>query len=76
MAVLLAVAAVAIRKGLRARQPPFVIYGVGYAALGLCVLEAQLLNDGLLAAVLGLGIVTLAVVLLWRFHERMKADAT
>jgi hypothetical protein len=75
MAVLLAVAAVAIQKGLRARQPPFVIYGVGYTALGLCVLEAQLLNDGLLAAVLGLGVVTLAVVLLWRFQEQMKADA-
>jgi hypothetical protein len=75
LAVLLAVAAVAIQKGLRTRQQAFVVYGVGYAALGLCVVEAQLVNDGLLAAVLGFAIVTLAVVLLWRFYEQLKTDA-
>jgi hypothetical protein len=73
--LLLAVAALAVGKGLRRRQEPFVVYGVGYAALGLCVLEAQVLRDGLAVAVLGLATVVLAVLLLWRCHAQLKAAA-
>ncbi len=73
--LLLAIAAVAIGKGLRNRQEPFVVYGVGYTALGLCVLEAQLLRDGLATAVFGLATVVLAVVLLWRLHAQLKPDS-
>jgi len=74
-AVLLTVAALSIYKGLRTNQEMFVIYGIVYTAFGLCGLEAQVIMDGLLAAVLELATVTAAVALLWRFHLRTGAAA-
>ena len=75
-AALLAIAALTIAKGLRQRQEPFVVYGVGYTALGLCYLAARFAGDGLPAAVLCLVIVTGAAILLWRFHAQIRAAAT
>ena len=72
---LLAIGAVSIGKGLRDREEAFAVYGVGYTALGLCVLAAELSGDGLLAALLGLGIVTAAVIALWRLHALIKPAA-
>ncbi len=72
-ALLLALAVLTIRKGLRARDEAFVIYGVGYGAVGLCYLELHLKDDLLAAVVLALATVTAAVALLWRLREQMKA---
>jgi hypothetical protein len=75
VATLLALAVVSIRKGLHHRQEMFVIYGTSYTALGLSVLEAQIIATGLLSTVLELATVVTAVVLLWTFHRRMKETA-
>jgi hypothetical protein len=72
-ALLLVIAAVAIRKGLGNRDEAFVVYGVGYTAVGLCYLETHLVRDYLGAAVLALATVTAAVVLLWRLRAHLRA---
>jgi hypothetical protein len=72
---LLVLAVVSIRKGLRHRQDSFVIYGISYTALGLSVVEAQIIATGLLATVLELVTVVTAVILLWTFHRRMRETA-
>jgi len=74
-AVLIAVAVVSIRKGLLNKRETFVIYGIAYSALGLCVVEAQTLRGGLLPTVLELVTVAAAVILLWALHQRMKEAA-
>jgi hypothetical protein len=69
--VLLALAFVSVRKGLQHGLEIFVIYGIVYAALGLCLMEAQTLS-GLSAALVELVTVVVAVILLWRFRHRSK----
>jgi hypothetical protein len=73
LAVLLSAAIVSIAKALRDNQEIFLIYGVCYASLGLCSLEAQVLPFGPFAALLELATVVAGVTLLWVFHQRMKA---
>jgi predicted membrane protein DUF2157 len=73
LVALLSVAIVSIAKALRDNQEIFLIYGVCYASLGLCSLEAQVLPFGLFAALLELATVVAGVTLLWVFHQRMKA---
>jgi hypothetical protein len=73
LVALLSVAGVSIAKALRDNQEIFLIYGVCYASLGLCSLEAQVLPFGLFAALLELATVVAGVTLLWVFHQRMKA---
>jgi hypothetical protein len=75
LALLMALAAVSIRKGLRDKQEIFVIYGVCYTSLGLCGLELQVMPGELLAAVMGLVTVVAGAALLWYFHQRLKAAA-
>lgn len=75
LTLLMALAAVSIRKGLRGNQEIFVIYGVCYASLGLCGLEIQIMHGELLAAVMGLATVVAGAALLWFFHQRLKAAA-
>ena len=72
VAVLLALAVVSIRKGLRRGQDAFVIYGIAYTALGLGVVEAQTIPTGLLATMLELVTVVTAVILLWTFLRRAR----
>jgi hypothetical protein len=62
-----------IHKALRGNQEIFLIYGICYASLGLCSVEAQSLPFGLLAALLELATVVAGVTLLWVFHQRLKA---
>lgn len=66
-------AAASIRYGLRRAREIFVIYGVGYAALGLICLEMQLITSSLLGAVTQLVTVVAAVMLAWHLHRRVRA---
>jgi Predicted membrane protein (DUF2157) len=73
LAVLMSFALASIHKALRGNQEVFLIYGICYASLGLCSVEAQVLPFGLFASLLELATVVAAVTLLWVFHQRMKA---
>jgi hypothetical protein len=75
LAVLIALAGVSIHKGWLNKQEAFLVYGVAYAALGLCVVEAQVIHEGLAGAVFALMTVITAMILLWQFHQRMKRAA-
>jgi hypothetical protein len=75
LALLIALAGVSIVKGWLSNQEAFVIYGVAYTALGLCVVEAQVVHEELPGAVLALMTVMTAIILLWQFHQRMKRAA-
>jgi len=72
---LIALAGVSIHKGWLNKQEAFLVYGVAYAALGLCVVEAQVIHEGLAGAVFALMTVITAMILLWQFHQRMKRAA-
>ncbi len=72
IAVLLVLSIVFIAKGLKESQEAFVIYGVVYTALGLCVVEEQI-DHGLIAQLSQLMTVTVSVIVLWLVHQRVKA---
>jgi hypothetical protein len=73
LVVLMTVAIISIHKALRGNQEIFLIYGICYASLGLCSVEAQVFPFGLFAALLELATVVAGVTLLWVFHQRLKA---
>lgn len=73
MLLVIGLAVVSIRKGLRNSQEAFVVYGVGYAALGLCVFAANLISADMLAVLCALITIVVAANLLWRFHSQLKA---
>ena len=75
LALLLALAGVCVYQGLRNRQEAFVIYGIGYTALGLCLIEVQIFGEAVTVATLALGTVIAALLLLWQLHQRLKAMA-
>jgi len=75
VAILIALAAVSIRKGLLNNQETFVIYGIVYTSLGLYYLEALVISNALFAAACRLATIVLAVILLWRFRHRTKVVA-
>jgi hypothetical protein len=68
----LVLAAVAIHWALRTRAEAFAAYGVGYAAVGLSLVVAQLTDLRLLGATLVLGIVLVAAAVLRRLHDLLK----
>jgi hypothetical protein len=74
-ALLLALALVVGRIGLRSRRESFVLCAVGYATFGLVALEARLVGDMLLASNLALLIIGAAVALLLRLRARLKEAA-
>lgn len=71
--VLVALGALATRRGLVASREILFVYGIGYTAFGCCVVGSILVHDLLLATMLDLLIVVAAVVLLWRSHRRLQA---
>ncbi|MGC4029631.1 MAG: hypothetical protein QM696_12230 [Steroidobacteraceae bacterium] len=72
--VLAALALYVGRRGYGQGRETFVLYAVGYAALGLWALVAQLVPGRLPAALLGLGLLIAATVLLFQLRARMKAQ--
>jgi hypothetical protein len=70
--VFIVLAAVSIRRGLSIREEIFVIYGVGYSTVGLCIVEAQIVRGTVIAAMLALATVIAALILLWQLHQGLK----
>jgi hypothetical protein len=73
---LLLLAAVAIRKALRSGAESFAVYGVGYTALGLSLVVAQVTDLTLFGATLVLVIVFTASAALRRLHDVLKEART
>jgi len=69
---LLILAAVAIRTALRSGTESFAVYGVGYTALGLSLVIAQITGLTLVGATLVLGIVLTAAAALRHLHDLLK----
>lgn len=75
LAALAIFAAVSIREGLESAREIFVLYGVTYAAIGLCGVEAAVLREPFLVMLSMLVTLIVAAKLLWHFHEIIKAPA-
>ncbi len=71
--ILITLAVVSIRKGLRNAQEIFVIYGVVYTALGIYSLESQLISDAVFLVACRLVTMVTAVILLWRLRHRAES---
>lgn len=73
--LLAALATAVVRRAVRTRMESYLLYGVGYAALGACVLEAVLLGEPVLIALTLLATIIGACLLLWRLHAGLGARA-
>jgi hypothetical protein len=69
---LLLLAAIAVGRALRSGAESFAVYGVGYTALGLSLMIAQVTDLTLLGATLVLAIVLIAAAVLRRLHDVLK----
>jgi hypothetical protein len=67
-----ALAVTSVFKGLRNRQEMFVVYGVGYAAIGYCTIAGSLISSVLMSSVIVLLLVIGAAAVLWRLHGQLK----
>lgn len=76
VATLSLLAAAAVHRALRAGVESFAVYGVGYAALGLSLMVAQITDLGLSGATLVLVIVLIAAAALRRLHDLLKESLT
>ena len=65
-------ALLSVRHGLAARRESFVVYGIGYAALGLCFAMLPRIDDPRSASAVALLLVGIAAVLLWQVHRRIR----
>jgi Predicted membrane protein (DUF2157) len=72
----LLLAAIAVRKALRSGAELFAVYGVGYTALGLSLVVADVTNLNLFGATLVLVIVLIAAAVLRRLHDVLKESRT
>jgi hypothetical protein len=73
---LLALAAIAILKALRSGAESFAVYGVGYTAVGLSLVVAQVTDLTLFGATSVLAIVLVAAAILRRLHDVLKESRT
>jgi hypothetical protein len=73
--ILLGLAVIVGRFGLRERRQSFLLYAVGYTTIGLVWLEALVVRDWELGSWLGLFTVIGAVVLLLNLRARLKESA-
>jgi hypothetical protein len=73
---LLTLAGIAIHRSLRLRAESFAVYGVGYTALGLSLVVAQITDLHVVGATLVLAIVLGAAALLRHLHDLMKETRT
>jgi hypothetical protein len=73
--ILLGLAVIVGRFGVRERRQSFLLYAVGYTTIGLVWLEALVVRDRVLSSWLGLFTVIGAVVLLLNLRARLKDSA-
>jgi len=69
---LLVLAAIAIHKALRSGAESFAVYGVGYGAVGISFVVAEITDLSVLGAVLVLAIALTAAAVLRHLHDRLK----
>ncbi len=73
--LLVALATASIRHGMRRGREVFVVYGVLYAALGVCVVAVPRIDGSSAAASFMLLVVGGAAFALWSLHQRMRERA-
>lgn len=61
--------------GTSRRQESLVVYAVGYATIGACVVIGQVIDAPLPVAIVCTSIVISAALLLWRTRARLRAEA-
>ena len=69
---LLVLAGFAIHKALRSRAESFAVYGVGYGAVGISLVIAEITDLSMLGAVLILAIALTAAAILRHLHDLLK----
>jgi hypothetical protein len=69
---ILALGFAAVRYGIRWTREVFVVYGIVYGTLALCIVEGTLHTTLLLEALMQLLTATASAALLWRLHGRAK----
>ena len=69
-------ALLSVRHGLATRRESFVVYGTGYAALGLCFATLPRIDDPRSASAVALLVVGIAAMLLWQLHRRIRGGET
>ena len=73
LAILIALAFACTLKALRGKEEMFAIYASAYTSFTLCCLEGQVMSSSLAEALLQLATVVSGALLLWNFHERIRA---
>ncbi len=68
-------AVISIWRGLRSASEAFVVYAVGYSALALAWVVVSCVRDSVLGMTLVLLIVTVAAIVLWNLHRRLRKRA-
>ncbi len=63
---------VVIRVGVVNRNEWFIVYGVVYSAIAICIVATKLIDDELLTALVILFSVIAVAISLWRIHVRLK----
>lgn len=64
--------AAAIRRGLRTGREIFVVYGIVYGAIGICVAAVPRIGDGTATAAFVLLVVCVAAATLWQLRQRIR----
>jgi hypothetical protein len=70
--IVLTMATVLIRAGLRNEREAFVVYGVVYGAIATCILEGKIGGEPKLVVLLLLVTVVGAAIVLWNLHKRLR----
>ncbi|NJD30808.1 MAG: DUF2157 domain-containing protein [Gammaproteobacteria bacterium] len=70
--LLVVLSAMAIRKGLGEGREMFLVYGVGYAALGVCIAIAPRISGGRAAPGFVLLVVCAAAASLWQLRQKIR----
>ena len=68
-------AAAAIRRGLRTGREMFVVYGIVYGAIGVCIAAVPRIGDGTTTAAFVLLVVCVAATTLWQLRQRIRGPA-
>lgn len=68
-------AGAAIRHGLRTGREMFVVYGIVYATIGICIAAVPRIGDGTATAAFVLLVVCAAAAALWQLRQRIREPA-
>jgi len=72
LAAIAVLAALSIARGMVSRKEAFVVYAVGYSALGLGIIEGQIMEATPLLLMFELCTLILAAIVLWMLHQRLR----